>query len=136
MKTKSLPTISNQFHNKLVLDYEGITYPMEILYALDNSVVLKTFQPFQKKWSDAISGVLVHMKKYDTYDVSGRIIGYRPLEKKGDDLNFESMEWLLEVEVENYEEIPCEWIAFSISEESHPFFENDWEISVLENTIV
>ncbi|MCC5815745.1 MAG: hypothetical protein JJT78_13400 [Leptospira sp.] len=118
MKTKQFNTISKLYHYKLILDYEGTTYPMEILYALDGSVVLKTFDNFQKFWTDRISGLLVHTKDALMQTVSGRILGIRPLTKKGEDLDFEAKEWLLEVEVDNYEEIPSEWIAFSLAEEN------------------
>lgn len=118
MNINTSQTISKLFHYKLILDYEGTTYPMEILYALENSVVLKTFDSFKKEWTDRITGLLVHTKDALMHPVSGKILGLRPLSKNGEDLDFEAKEWLLEVEVDKYEEIPNEWIAFSLAEDN------------------
>lgn len=117
MLGKSKKTISKLFHYRLILDYEDVTYPMDIIYVHKNSVFLKTYDRFYKYWSDRISGILVHTKEKLIHPVSGIIRGFRPLQRKGDDLDFESNEWLLEVEIENRDEIPPQWIAFSESED-------------------
>lgn len=118
MAKKSLDSITNRFHYRLVLDYEDETYPMDIIFVNDRSVFLKTYKKFVKYWSDRISGILIQTKNKFVLPVRGIIKGHRPLAKKGEDLDFESNEWLLEVEIENKEEIPSEWISFSMAEEN------------------
>ncbi|TGL59379.1 hypothetical protein EHQ58_09045 [Leptospira ognonensis] len=117
MNRKALRSISSLFHYRLVLDYEESTYPMDIIYIHKKSVFLKTYDRFYKYWSDRISGILINTKAILSYPVSGKIRGLRPLGKKGDDLDFECSEWLIEIEILNEEEIPREWIDFSQSEE-------------------
>ncbi|WCL50974.1 hypothetical protein [Leptospira sp. GIMC2001] len=115
MKSKHINTISNLFNYKLILDYEEKTYPMEILYTLENSIILKSFDKFQKLWSDRISGILIHAKDKICIPVSGTINGCKPAYPIESVSNLDSNEWLLEVQVPNDSEIPPEWIAFSIA---------------------
>ncbi|MCZ8157442.1 MAG: hypothetical protein O9264_15065 [Leptospira sp.] len=115
MKSNGLGSISSLFPYRLVLDYEDRTYPMDIIYVYRNSVFLKTYDRFQKYWSDRISGILINTKDIISYPVSGIIRGLRPLRKKGDDLDFDSNEWFVEIEIQNPEDIPREWVTFSLS---------------------
>ncbi len=117
MQRTPLDSISNLFHYRLVLDYEESTYPMDIIYVNHRSVFIKTYDRFYKYWSDHISGILINTKEILIYQVKGIIKGFRPLRKNGDDLDFECDEWLLEIEIQNQEEIPFEWISFSQSQD-------------------
>lgn len=119
MAKKKLESITSRFHYRLVLDYEDVTYPMDIVFVNEKSVFLKTYQKFIKFWTDHISGVILNSKEKFVKPVRGIIRGFRPLQKKGEDLDFDSEEWLIEVEIDNEEEIPAEWISFSISEEKY-----------------
>lgn len=129
MTKKQLQTISKLFSYRLILDYEGVTYPMDIVYVNERSVFLKTYQKFVKYFSDRLSGVLLNTKDAFIKPVSGVIRGFRPLAKIGEDLDFNAEEWLIEVEIENNHQIPPEWISFSRSEDQnlnqppHPYEE-------------
>lgn len=119
MAKKVLDSISNRFHYHLIMEYENFTYPMDIIFVNESCIFVKTYRKFVKLWPDRISGVIYNAKAKLIQPVKGKIRGLRPLKKKGEDLDFDSNEWLLEVEIENKEEIPAEWIGFSLAEEAY-----------------